>query len=730
MPMSTKRSNFYTEVYFPSVYYKEVFATTLEDAKSIQEAQAQLNKLLIDADSNLAKLSETFRERALSPSQQLQLQADQQLLAGEAAARGGAAQFAQSMRTNPVVALNLQEKIANAKIGEGGQTPTDADTAKRALTTIYREASKYTTSNPAMARRIMVDGLRNAEQQGIKFGSVATEVNQRVQAIAGQGVTRADLATKVGSTEDRAQIGAFTGGATAPPSPAAQEAQFRLNAMASPFANASTEQTAHIAAGISDTDDELLRLYLSRLQDSDTPGVVSEAELAANPALIEAEQVYQRVRADSSYQKSAAEWFSSEYLSALTTKSNLEQQASKDPFGGLDPYRWAQRQAFDRGGYTKESVIYLRMLSERPELAPYVTPAFERLRDPKGIDPQNAAEAVIRAAYEQNPKLTVAELDTLLADKRAALAKSGRQAARQAGALTEEGRTERRAGRQVGRELYGTPAAADDAKAYLIALRLNASGTQATPTTGKEIVAPAPPTPPAAPAETASIAASKAALAARQAAQPPAPAPSVDTAGIESQIDQYLQDRARTALPPAQQQFLAAVPGTEPAPLARAAGEPAGSPTPAVFAEPGTDYTYQRTPEGDYIVLRRGVRTGIATAGSRAAQSIERVMAGQAPLPTLAPAAPVAARKTAPAPTAAPAPAASTPAPVAPTPELYEARAQAETDPERQRVLRAAAQQMRARQAPPAPVPRAAAPAPAPINKPLTPEQLEALYGG
>jgi len=658
MPMSTKRANFYKEVYFPSVYYGELFKVTLEEAKDKEKAQAELLKMLIDADANLSRLSATYRVREPGLASQFQAREDRKTLDVDEQRRINAAKFADAMKDNPVSATGLTEKIKGAKIGEGGLTPTEADIAKRALTEIYREASKYEASNPAMARRIMADGLRTAEKQGIKFGAVATDVNQRVQDIAGQGIDRKALEAQVASTGDKKQVSSFTAGAGAPPSPETEEAEARLNAMASPFANASTEQTNHVAAGITDEQDELLRLYLTRLQDKDSPGEVTPDEIAASPELAAAEEVYNSVVARNSYLKTGAEWFSAEYLTALKTKAMLEKKAEKDPFEGLDPYRWAQKQAFERGGYTKESVLYLRMLSERPDLAPYVTPAFTRLRDDKGMEPKDAAEAVVRAAFEQNPKLTVAELDAELAKKRAELAKTGRQVAREAGVLTKEGMKERRAAREVGAELYGSPEAAEAAKAYLLALRLNRAGTKATPTTGTEIVGAAPLTPPVSPqvgaGATVNRAAAKAkddaqkAAEAAQAAQdaeggptptptpttpkappkpPPAPAP-------EAEVERTLQERVRT-LPPAQQAFLATLPGKE------LPGGQQATPSRGFTTDPtNPDYKYMRTPTGDYAVLYKGLPVDPAKKGTRAAQSIERVLAGQPPLPLTPPATP------------------------------------------------------------------------------------------
>lgn len=689
MPMSTKRANFYKEVYFPSVYYKEVFATTLEEAKDIQEARAELDKLIIDADTNLARLSETFRERALSPSQQLQVQADKDLLAAEGAQaeRGAAATraFAADPAAGPRSKIELE--LDNRK--KAGTGTTDAEKSN----IVAVEAKRSMAGQPpAIQRRIYAD-------LAAKYGTSGPLTVALQDALGQPGLQHADILAQVASPEDKAVIEGMkrTGATPGPKTPAGEAAQARLDAMASPFANASTEQTTHIAAGITDGEDELLRLYLSRLQDRESPGMVSEAELAANPELVEAEQVYNRVKADNSFQKSAAEWFSSEYLTALNTKARLEKKAEADPFEGLDPYRWAQKQAFERGGYTKESVLYLRMLTERPDLAPYVTPAFDRLRDEKGIEPKDAAEAVVKEAFIQSKgKLTVAELDAELAKKRAELTKTGRQVAREEGVTMREGMDIRKTTRATAKELYGSPEAAEAAKAYLLALRLNAAGTKAAPTSGTEIVAPAPLTPPVPPqvsagatvnrAESNAKAAAQRAAEGAQAAQeaeggsaptptptppqappkpPPAPAPSPTP---EDEVERTLQERVRTELPPAQQAFLSALPGRE-----LPAGQQAPSTGGRGFTTDPTDpdYKYMLTPSGDYAVLYKGLPTTPAKKGSRAARSIERVMAGQSPLPALpkpapvpAPAPPAPMKRLTLPPTDIPAP---TPAP-APTP--------------------------------------------------------------
>lgn len=510
--LSTKRSNFYKQIYFPSTYYKEVFDLTLEEAKDTQKAQAELQKLLIDADTNLARLSETFRERALSPSQQLQVQADEELLAAEAkgAERGAAATRAFAANPARGATNSIEIALASAK----GDAPTLPEAERRKI--VASEAKRAMANQPPAIQRRIANDLAS------KYGKTAELLAAVQETLGTPGLTFGGIAEQVASKEDTAVIEATkkSGVVAGPKTPAGEAAQARLDAMASPFANASTEQTNRVAAGIDDTEDELLRLYLGRLQDKDSPGEVTEAEIAADPRLAEAEAVYEKVRAENSYQKSAAEWYSAEYLSSLKTKSNLEKKAATDPFDGLDPYRWAQREALKRGGYTKESLLHLQALTTRPELAPYVNPAFTRLRAEGGLDPKSAAEATIKAAFEANPKLTIAELDAILEKKRADLTKQGRQDARAVmkearGELTVSGKEmvtlspaeelagvskgekarmlakrERKGARETANELYASPEAADEAKAYLLALRLNKAGTPAAPDTGTKIEVP------------------------------------------------------------------------------------------------------------------------------------------------------------------------------------------------------------------------------------------------
>jgi hypothetical protein len=572
--LSTKRSNFYKQIYFPSTYYKEVFDLTLEEAKDKQKAQAELQKLLIDADTNLARLSETFRERALSPGQQLQVQADRELLdkekegaeAGAAALRNLEATAKADART----AINLALQKAKEESGPVGRnTALYADTVAAAAKSVM---SSY-SDKPAIQRAIF-----NAI--AAEYGESEGLLNAGRTVLNDASLDYGKIREAAASPEDKAALAALKNAKAGeePTTPAGKRAQANLDAMASPFANASTEQTNRVAAGIDDTEDELLRLYLGRLQDKDSPGEVTEAEIAADPRLAEAEAVYEKVRAENSYQKSAAEWYSAEYLSSLKTKSNLEKKAATDPFDGLDPYRWSQREALKRGGYTKESLLHLQALTTRPELAPYVNPAFTRLRAEGGLEPRTAAEAAIQEAFVQSKgKLTIAELDSLLANKRSEQIGMGREAAQatrkgargaalglaaeeeaKGGDVVKAQRGVKAEGRQKARDLkatardvgnmYTDPAAADEAKAYLLALRLNKAGTPAAPDTGTKIevaVTEADVTPTA--KDAAGAAANRAAAAAKAAAQKTADN-AAEQEAAKAQLDQRARNRASTEL--------------------------------------------------------------------------------------------------------------------------------------------------------------------------------------
>lgn len=616
--LSTTRANFYKQQYFPAVYYKQIFDLTVAEAGDIQEAQRELNKLLIDADQNLARLSETFRERSLSPGQQVQVEADKEVLRQEEKAAAGRSKAASEFAANPAAkTLNNIELALEAK---RGSAPSLSPADRNAVIEAELRKAVGGLKNQAAIRKIAVDVWN-------KYGQSTESLNVVRGALGDPGLTFSKIVEQSATPEDQASIKSMAGGG-GELTPTGKGAKSRLDALSSPFANGSTEQTGHIAAGVTDEEDELLRLYLERLQDRESPGVISDAEIAATPDLAKAERVYQKVRGENSFQKSAAEWFSAEYLSALKTKSDLEAKAEADPFGGLDPYRWAQREALKRGGYTKESLLHLRMLEDRPDLAPYVAPAFTRLRAEGGLDPQSAAEATVRAAFEANPKITLAELDAILNEKRAALTQQGRQVARQPGVGVKEAIKERKGAREVANDLYASPEAAEQAKAYLLALRLNKAGTPAKPDVGLKVEIPVSkasvaPTP----AEVAAATAARAQAQVQEKMAPPPP--TTPSEPSEDEIDQtftYAMDPARRAALEAQKARLEA--RQKPAPVSaweRALSGFVPDPT-------GGGWKYRRDAQGNIVATSpdSGLPM-VVRPGDKAYGAIAAALGGPAP---------------------------------------------------------------------------------------------------
>lgn len=673
--LSTTRSNFYKQVYFPSTYYKEVFQLTQEEAQTIREERQQLEKLLLDADTNLARLSETFRERALSPSQMLGVQADEAIILREQDLRERRAAGQRELGANPAARIPnaINSAIRAEKLKQG--IPASATLAPADLAKVVADAVEgQLIADPTIQRAMLLKAKEVAEGLGGAKGAVIDAL-QGVAAATFKDpkITFGQMRDLFDGPGDKARLAALMATTAGDATPEEKAARDRMNFLTSPYSDGSVDPSGHVAAGIEEADDDLLRLYLSRLQDKDTPGVVTPEEFEAEPRLADAEQVYNDVKARNSFLKSAAEWYSDEYLSALRTKDRLTKQAAVEPFDGLDPYRWAQREALKRGGYTKESLLHLRMLTDRPDLAPYVNPAFARLRAEGGLAPKTEIEKLVDAAFKNKSTLTAAELESVLRDKRREERQGGRQAATQA--TGAEGRREARAqGREGARDFLGSPENIDAAKTYLLALRLNRAGTPATPDVGTKVefaVTAADVTP--TPASTAAADAAAAAAAARAAAQagptaaptptptptpaPPAPTPQEPPTGEEGVVE----------LPP-QKLDLEEVE----APTVEDLEEEVVTRTGFTTDPTNPDYKYRLMPDGNYAVLYKGLPTTTAKKGTRAHESIAAVLGGGKPLPpatrrAAAPAADADPVITA-APAAAPAPAA--PAPPPPPPKV------------------------------------------------------------
>jgi len=600
--LSTTRANFYKQIYFPSTYYKEVFEVTLEEAGDLQKAQDDLQKLLIDADQNLQRLAEVYRPRG-APLQDWKVEEFQRILDEGAEGRDRLRKQRQALLKDPSASARAQIQLA-AQDYEKEQDVRLAPNTSVFKGFVEAEAAKAVKDLPRpVAFKILAD-------LAAKYPDSATNIQQVGRSITNDPNLTLDGIKEQASSSEANKAAQTWANSTGGLTPEQSRAQRELDALKSPFANASTEQTGRIAAGLqSDDEDDLLRLYLSKLQDRETPGVVTPEEFASDPDLAKGEEVYNKVKATGGYLKTSAKWFADDYLTALQTKARLEKKAKDDPFDGLDPYRWSQREALKRGGYTKESLLHLKMLTERPDVAPYVGPAFARLRAEGGLEPKSAAEATIRAAFERNQNLTLAELDAELTKKRQAITSAGRKAGRETegGGRSWEAADLRKEARGAANDLYGGVGPAEEAKAYLLALRLNKAGTPATPDTGTKIetsvtAADVAPTP----VEQAGATANKAAVKAEKAA--------------EKSAEKAATDQKQKSDIPTDEDIIDLM-----GPPADASGFVADPSDPA--------YSYKKMPNGAYMYAFKGIPQKELQPGTRAFQSVESVLAGGEPLP-------------------------------------------------------------------------------------------------
>lgn len=622
---STTRSDFYKQLYFPSVYYKQVFDETLAEAKTTKEAQEKLLSLQIAADKNLADLAETYRPaRGLTPAEQFKLTDAEKLVAKSEQDKQKAAAARSSFAANPGKAtLNTITLAIQAAEGESGTKLTALETQK----IVDAEARKALNSvkSDAVKRRIFLALLDAGKKPSITIAQDATKT---------PSLSEASLRAKAATPEDQSAYASFAkSGGGGEDTPEVVAAKRLIDVNKSPYLDGSLETSGHIASGITDEQDEVLRLYVESLQDKETPGIVTDEEKAADERLAEGERVWNEVSAAGSGLKTASKWFAADYLAALQTRDQIEKKIKKDPFEGLGAYGWAQREALKRGGYTKESALHLALLEDRPDLAPLVAPAFARLRAEGGLAPKTPAEAIIQEALNQNPKLTVAELETLLANKRREQIASGRVAGRgarkdarqtAAGIEAVEGQDkvkaqheEKAGGRKLSRDLRSTardagnsyiPEDMEEAKAYLFALRLNKAGTPATPDVGTKVEIPADKNPVSDPAAVAGAEVNAAEAEAKAKADAAAAAKDeADAAAKAAAEDEALASRTKSEMDR------------------------------RVVDPDDPRYAYELTPGGDsYIVYKDGERLPTpARRGSRAFASIESVLTGGKPLPPL-----------------------------------------------------------------------------------------------
>ena len=695
MPMSKTRTEFYTQRYFPVYYYNELYQQTLEEAKDNLEAQKELDKLLIDAQREVRSLYAEVRPGRFTPQATKEVLQAQQILEEWGKSQESSNKFVSGMRTNPVATSGLSREIEAALTPVGVTSPTASSKAQAAAKAIEQQAAKYAQSNPDLAKKILVEGVAYATKQGIDFGASPASLNNAIQRVAGAGQDLASITARVNSAEGRTGVSSFTSGVAEPPQ--VQEARRIVDASQSPFANGVLEEPGHIASGLNEEEDDLLRLYLSRLKDEDSPGVVTREEFEeANPGkdFDEAERIYQDVATGGRYLKTSAEWFNDSYLDAVRTKDMLEkkQQTLKDEMQGLSPQEWAARRAYERGGYTAEDIHYLAALRDYPDKAELIRPAYARARE--GLEPKTELEKVIAAAFESDPDITLDSLEAEISRKQRQIRQATRAGIRTGAVVDKPGA--RKEGREAAREIsVSDEDALRAAKAYLVALRLPPNQV------AEGIVAPPPAEKPKTPVEAAeeTVAATKS-----EASKPPAPTepPTTPTEEEDFTLGDGVIPVEEAEEGPTDQDFVDRMASPPPA------GPPREEPYQVDPTNP--DYSYKLMPNGSYAYAYKGIPRGFARPGTQEFKSITSVLGGGQPLPTKsagpkAPATSTSATSTKPQ----------------ATPEAFRAKAETETDPTKKKALLDAADRMEraAAKAPPgAPEP---SPAPTPTPAPVAP---------
>ena len=602
MPMSKSRSTFYKEIYFPAVYYKEVFDITLEEVGDEVKAQQELKKHLLDAQKTLEGLSQRFRVRAQTPAEQFQHMKDvedrdAERLADEQARKNWAAYV-----DSPASAM-LKKADEKGMPEVGKQSALQGKMLANAqLAILEKDLSKI--GDEALRRKALVqfvEGVKSLPHGAIDLSSkeYIENLNKVVdKAFSGDKSQDTYGATKAqaGSKEDKERIATARNTPEKDLTPEQIFRERRIEEANSEYMSGEQE------SGLVPEEDELLQLYLSRLRDPESPGEVTQAEIDDDPRLEQAAEVYNKAATTGAYKKSMAEWFSAEYLGALRTQGMLEKEV-REGLPYEDPYKEAQRRALKRGGYTPEEIMLMKYRGTPME--GMVRPSYARLRE--DMAPRDNMEREVEELYAQTGgKLGISQLEAMLEDKR----KEGVMKARKGKTEGKEGRKALRGEKRDLATEYSMESI-EAAKTYLVALRLDAAGSKEN---ADRIVAPPPTEEQVRMADPVERAKASTAIKAREAR----------AAAVQRMAD--LQ--ART--PVGDNVDLSGI-------------DLSGDLSGVVDLNPTPDptnprYAYLAQPDGSYRVFVDGQETkNPAPAGSRPAQSIASALAGQGALKPRAP---------------------------------------------------------------------------------------------
>jgi hypothetical protein len=474
MPLSSTRSDYLREVYFPTVYYTEVLEYTFREVESEQEAFRELDNLILKANSNTARLAETYRERASGWGEQSSLRDAQYVINQYRVGVESAGNAARNKAANPGSAGLAELEDLNIPVTDNRKK------AENAVLIAEKYAKKE--SNPAL-KRLAYKQIIEKVGYDIVFAQRSDALAQSVQQLFGEGTTYNDVVSATDSQADKDARTRYGNSAGTPEvdlealvGDPSKPLELR-KAAAEIVASESSFVHRKKLSGLLPEEEKLRDLFLKSLRDEDSPGEAKPGEFETTEQYEEARKAYQLARDTGGYLTADAEWFAAEFLSAVQTEAALKRRQKAGPTY-KDPYREAQRRALERGGYTPEEVHFMAYRGDPAQAR--VRPSFARAYE--NITPQTELEKQVYRLWQvSREELDVGALETLLNDEarkfRGPLMSTpyGAPRSKVKGEDRKELRGNKREENKARQEKY-SPENNEAAIQYLIALKLRRDG--------------------------------------------------------------------------------------------------------------------------------------------------------------------------------------------------------------------------------------------------------------
>ena len=474
MPLSSTRSDYLREVYFPTVYYAEVLEYTIKEVESEQEAFRELDNLILKANANTARLAETYRERASGWGEQRSLRDAQYVINQYRVGVESAGNAARNKAANPGSAGKAELEDLNIGIDDNRAR------AENAVKIAEKHASRE--NNPALARLAYKQIIEKVGYD-IVFAERSDALAKSVQRLFGEDTTYNAVVSATNSQADKDARTRYANSAGTPEvdlEALAEDPSKPLElrkAAASIVASESSFVHRKKLSGLSPEEEKLRDLFLKSLRDEDSPGEAKLSEFEDAEQYEKAREAYQLARDTGGYLTADAEWFAAEFLSAVQTEAALKRRQKAGPTYE-DPYREAQRRALERGGYTPEEVHFMAYRGDPAQAR--VRPSFARAYE--DITPKTELEKQVYRLWEQSrEELDVGELEALLNDEarkfRGPLMSTpyGAPRSKEKGADRKDLRRNKREENKARQEKY-SPENNEAAIQYLIALKLRRDG--------------------------------------------------------------------------------------------------------------------------------------------------------------------------------------------------------------------------------------------------------------